>query len=254
MARSFRLLPTSKPDILFLKYACSILRQSSEPVCGLWKSQDSSLWAKQHRAWPVPSWRNHIQGWVTVWECCTHAYKKTSDRSHVEFLASSAWFEACRCMLARANSSQLLIASPIPRVFDLLRSRQVKGLSFIITSSTFRSLIVLWATKPEVLISWYIGQKLSLVEYNWRSLSLFWQPANEPPNPGGRYQPKKSPGQFTTWSRRFLWPGSTNFVKFGVIWKPWKPQMKEEIQGFHMTPNFTKLVDPGQRNLPLHVV
>ena len=38
------------PDILFLKHACSILRQSSSPVCGSWKSQASSLWAKQHRA------------------------------------------------------------------------------------------------------------------------------------------------------------------------------------------------------------
>ena len=32
------------------------------------------------------------------------------------------------------------------------------------------------------------------------------------------------------------------------------PTIKEEIQGFHMTPNFKKSVDPGQRNLRLHVV
>ena len=32
------------------------------------------------------------------------------------------------------------------------------------------------------------------------------------------------------------------------------PTIKEEIQGFHMTPNFKKFVDPGQRNLRLHVV
>ena len=28
-------------DILFLKHACSVLRQSSNPVCGSWKSQAS---------------------------------------------------------------------------------------------------------------------------------------------------------------------------------------------------------------------
>ena len=37
-------------DILFLKHACNILRQSSNPVCGSRKSQASSPWAKQHRA------------------------------------------------------------------------------------------------------------------------------------------------------------------------------------------------------------
>ena len=39
---------------------------------------------------------------------------------------------------------------------------------------------------------------------------------------GGCHQPKKqSPSHYTTWSRRFVWPGSTDFLKFGVIWKPW---------------------------------
>ena len=37
------------PDIYFLKHTCSILRQSSNPVFGSWKSQASSLWAEQHR-------------------------------------------------------------------------------------------------------------------------------------------------------------------------------------------------------------
>ena len=37
------------PDILFLKHDSSIFRQSSNPVCGSWKSQASSPWAKQHR-------------------------------------------------------------------------------------------------------------------------------------------------------------------------------------------------------------
>ena len=39
-----------RADILLLKTACSILRQSSNPLCDSWKSQASSLWAKQHRA------------------------------------------------------------------------------------------------------------------------------------------------------------------------------------------------------------
>ena len=37
-------------DILFLKHACSILRQSSDPVCGSWKSQSSSPCGKQHKS------------------------------------------------------------------------------------------------------------------------------------------------------------------------------------------------------------
>ena len=32
------------------------------------------------------------------------------------------------------------------------------------------------------------------------------------------------------------------------------PTIKEEIQGSHMTSNFKESVDPGQRNLRLHVV
>ena len=41
-------------DILFLKPACSILRQSSNPVCGSWKSQASSLCAKkQSLTWSI---------------------------------------------------------------------------------------------------------------------------------------------------------------------------------------------------------
>lgn len=32
------------------------------------------------------------------------------------------------------------------------------------------------------------------------------------------------------------------------------PSIKEEIRGFYMTLNFKKSVDPGQRNLLLHVV
>ena len=39
-----------KADILFLKHAGSILRHSSNPVYGSWKSQASFPWAKQHRA------------------------------------------------------------------------------------------------------------------------------------------------------------------------------------------------------------
>ena len=42
--------PVTGADMLFLKHDRSILRQSCNPVCGSWKSQASSLWAKQHRA------------------------------------------------------------------------------------------------------------------------------------------------------------------------------------------------------------
>ena len=43
-----RRLGSLRADILFLD--SSIIRQSSNPVCGSWKNQASSLWAKQHRA------------------------------------------------------------------------------------------------------------------------------------------------------------------------------------------------------------
>ena len=39
-----------------------ILGQWSNPVSGSSKSQASSQCAKQYRIYPVPSWRNHIQG------------------------------------------------------------------------------------------------------------------------------------------------------------------------------------------------
>ena len=46
-------------DKLFLNHNSSIFRQSSNPVCGSWKSQASSLWAKQYalygREWHAQS-------------------------------------------------------------------------------------------------------------------------------------------------------------------------------------------------------
>ena len=42
--------PSPGSDILFLKHGSRILRWSFNPECGSWKSQASSLWAKQHRA------------------------------------------------------------------------------------------------------------------------------------------------------------------------------------------------------------
>ena len=41
-------------DILLLRHDSRILRQSSNHVCGSWKSQASSPWAKQHRATEKP--------------------------------------------------------------------------------------------------------------------------------------------------------------------------------------------------------
>ena len=55
-------------DILFLKHACSILRQSSNPVCG------SSMMEQVEQVrfcavWPMENWlassMNYIQGWMT---------------------------------------------------------------------------------------------------------------------------------------------------------------------------------------------
>ena len=56
----------SKADILFPKHACSILRQSSNPVCGFSLMEQVRLSA----VWPMESWLgsffNQIQGWITV--------------------------------------------------------------------------------------------------------------------------------------------------------------------------------------------
>ena len=58
-------------DILFLKHDSSILRLLSNTVCGSWKSQARSPWAKQHR-----SIMEKPLGWMTVWECYWHALEK----------------------------------------------------------------------------------------------------------------------------------------------------------------------------------
>ena len=55
-----------QPEVVALKHESRILGQWSKPVSGSRKSQASSLWVKQHWVEPVPSWRNHIQGWVNV--------------------------------------------------------------------------------------------------------------------------------------------------------------------------------------------
>ena len=58
-----------------------ILRQWSSPVSGSRTSQASSPWAKQHRDSPVPSWRNHIQDWMTVGESYSPALEKGALRA-----------------------------------------------------------------------------------------------------------------------------------------------------------------------------
>ena len=59
------------PDILFLKHACSILRQSCNPVGGF---------SRMEQVRPTENWlgssMNHIQGWMAVWECCRYALEK----------------------------------------------------------------------------------------------------------------------------------------------------------------------------------
>ena len=52
----------SLAEVLTLRHESRIFGQWSNPVSGSRKSQASSPWSKQHRAPPVPSWRNHIQG------------------------------------------------------------------------------------------------------------------------------------------------------------------------------------------------
>ena len=53
-------------DIFFLKHGSSILRQSSNPVCGFSMIEQVRVCV----VWPMENWlgssMNHIQGWMTV--------------------------------------------------------------------------------------------------------------------------------------------------------------------------------------------
>ena len=66
----------SGADVLFLKHVNSILRQSSYPVCGFAMMEQVRLYT----VWPKENWlgssMNHIQGWMTVWECYYHAFER----------------------------------------------------------------------------------------------------------------------------------------------------------------------------------
>ena len=67
---------TETPEVLALKHESKILGQWSNPESCSRKSQASSPWAKQHRVSPVPSWRNHVQGWMTVQESYSRALER----------------------------------------------------------------------------------------------------------------------------------------------------------------------------------
>ena len=66
----------SDPEVLALNHESRILGQWSNPESGSRKSQASYPWAKQNRVYPVPSWRNHIQGWMNVRESYSHALEQ----------------------------------------------------------------------------------------------------------------------------------------------------------------------------------
>ena len=76
--RSMKAIPNrmdggQRAELLALKHQSRILGQG---LSGSRKSQASSPWFKQHRAYPVPSWRNHIQGWMNVWESYSRALEQ----------------------------------------------------------------------------------------------------------------------------------------------------------------------------------
>ena len=83
-------------EVLALKHRSRILGQWSKPVSGSRKSQASSLWAKQHRVYPIPTRRNHMQGWMNVRESYSRALEQrtllllqvTSDISRLSTLPS----------------------------------------------------------------------------------------------------------------------------------------------------------------------
>ena len=62
--------------ILFLKHHSSIFRQSSKHVCGFSMMEKVRLCAVWHTENWLSSSMNHIQGWITVWECYCHALEK----------------------------------------------------------------------------------------------------------------------------------------------------------------------------------
>ena len=64
------------PEILALKLGSRILGQWSNTVSSSRKTQASFPWAKQHRVYPVPSWRNHVQGWMNVQESYSPALEQ----------------------------------------------------------------------------------------------------------------------------------------------------------------------------------
>ena len=93
------------PDIYFLKHTCSILRQSSTLYLVQGRAKPKP-WVKQHRAQPVPSWRNPIQGGLTVGICYCHALEN-----------------GCLCFsLSLSLSLSLLPLAPSSPLSTLLRS------------------------------------------------------------------------------------------------------------------------------------
>ena len=63
-------------EVLAIKHESRILGQWLNPVSGPRNSQASSPCPKQHGAYPVPSWRNHIQGWMSVRGSYSHALEQ----------------------------------------------------------------------------------------------------------------------------------------------------------------------------------
>ena len=74
------LLSGAPSEVLALKHESRILGQWSNPASGSRKSQACSPSAKQHRASPLPSWRNHIQGWMKVRESYSRALEQVPRR------------------------------------------------------------------------------------------------------------------------------------------------------------------------------
>ena len=77
---------------------------------------------------------------------------------------------------------------------------------------------------------------------------MLWEISAWQPKQSGHFSGFLNFGSFikltsTFWAATHLFPRA----ELAII-----NAMKEEIQGFHMTPNFKRSVDPVQRNLRLH--
>ena len=69
-------LSRSGPDILFLNHDCSILRQSSNPVCGF--SMMGQV--RPCAVWPMENWLGSSLNWIQAWITLRESYSRALEQ------------------------------------------------------------------------------------------------------------------------------------------------------------------------------